>query len=158
MTDYQIQPNTRRCAVSGRELRAGEKFYSVLVDEGEHWQRRDYAAEAWPGAPADAFSFWSGRVPPADGSEKPKFDDDMLLDCFTRLESETDPRKINFRYVVALLLMRRRVFKFEQTIWEADHEKLLLRCTRTGGQYQVVDPRLSEQELEKVQEDVFQAL
>ena len=54
MTDYQIQPNTRHCAATGRELRAGEKFYSVLSQEGGKLVRRDYAAEAWQGAASAA--------------------------------------------------------------------------------------------------------
>ena len=33
MTEYQIQANSRRCVLTGRELLPGEKFYSVLLDE-----------------------------------------------------------------------------------------------------------------------------
>ena len=65
MTEYQIQPNTRRCAVSGRELKPGERYFSVLLDEAGKFVRKDYGAEAWQGPPADAFSFWAGRVPAA---------------------------------------------------------------------------------------------
>src|ERR1700688_4371383 len=59
--EYQIQANTRRCAVSGRELHAGEKFYSVLTEEHGKLARLDYAADAWQGPPHGTFSFWSGR-------------------------------------------------------------------------------------------------
>ena len=90
MTEYQIQPNTRRCSVSGRELKPGERYYSVLLDEAGKFVRRDYAAEAWQGPPADAFSFWAGRVPAAGDRKRPPIDDDMLLDCFQRLEERTD--------------------------------------------------------------------
>jgi hypothetical protein len=158
MTDYQIQPNSRRCVVSGRELQPGEKFFAVLVEEGDRFLRQDYAAEVWQGPPAGAFSFWTGRVPPKEASDRPHFDDEMLLDCFQRLENDTEPRKVSFRYVVALLLMRRRRLKFEESIKDGDQEKLSLRCTRTGTAYQVIDPKLSDEELEKVQEDVFQVL
>jgi len=99
MTDYQIQPNTRHCAATGRELRAGEKFYSVLLLESGKLIRRDYAAEAWQGPPEGAFSFWSGRVPAADQSRKLRIDDDLLADCFQRLEGQAEPGQVNFRYV-----------------------------------------------------------
>jgi hypothetical protein len=158
MTEYQIQPNTRRCTATGRELRPGEKYYTVLREDGDHWVRQDYSAEAWPGPPAGAFSFWSGRVPAPESSQRPRFDDDTLLDCFNRLEGDLEPRKLSFRYVVALLLLRRKRFKFERTSFAEGCERLCLRCMRTGNQYQVIDPRLSESELGKVQEDVFQAL
>ena len=158
MTEYQIQPNTRRCAVSGRELKPGERYYSVLLDEGGKFVRKDYAAEAWPGPPADAFGFWAGRVPDAGGRRKPPIDDDLLLDCFGRLEGRTDPSGENFRYVLALLLMRRKRFRFEEARNEAGREVLVLRCSRTGARYEVANPGLADEEMAAVQDDVFQAL
>lgn len=158
MTDYQIQPNTRRCSISGRQLLPGEKFFAVLVEEGDGFVRHDYSSESWQGPPANAFSFWAGHVPPPEESNRPKFDDEMLMDCFQRLEGEAEPRKVSFRYVVALLLMRRRRLKVDSSSKDAAPDTLCLRCTRTGTAYQVTDPKLSEEELEKVQEDVFQVL
>ena len=108
MTEYQIQPNTRRCAVSGRELKPGERYFSVLHDEAGKFVRKDYGAEAWQGPPADAFSFWAGRVQAAGARTPPPIDDDMLLECFQRLEGRTEPAGENFRFVLALLLMRRK--------------------------------------------------
>src|SRR4051794_3179625 len=107
MTDYQIQANTRRCAVTGRELRPGEKVFSVLTDEGGKFIRKDYSSEAWQGLPPEAFSFWANRVATQEESKRPRIDDELLVDCFKRLEGQTEPDRVNFRYVVALLLMRR---------------------------------------------------
>ncbi len=158
MTEYQIQPHTRRCARSGRELQPGEKYFAVLVEEGDRFVRQDYSSEGWQGPPAGAFSFWAGRVPAKEESQRLRFDDEMVLDCFHRLEGQEDPRKISFRYVVALLLLRRKRLKVDSAPGPAGQDKLCLRCARTGTQYQVVDPRLNAEELEKVQEDVFQVL
>ena len=157
MTEYQIQANTRRCAATGRELRPGERYYSVLLDLGGRFQRQDYSAEAWPGPPAGAFGFWSGRIPAGEES-RPPIDDDLLVACFQRLEGEADPARVNFRYVVALLLMRRKRFKFEATRREKDQELLVLRCPRTRQLYPVVNPRLSDEEMAAVQEEVFTVL
>lgn len=158
MTDYQIQENTRRCAVTGRELKPGERFYAVLIDEGAKFVRKDYSGEAWQGPPAGCFSFWAGRVPDRDDKHRPRFDDDLLMDCFQRLEGQTEPGRVHFRYVVALLLMRRKRLKFEEAKTEAGQEVLSLRCTRTRAQYQVVNPRLNETEMAAVQEEVFKVL
>jgi hypothetical protein len=157
-TEYQIQPITRRCAVTGRELRPGERYYTALLDEGDHFLRQDFCSEAWQGPPPGAFSFWTGQVPPPQDAQRPRFDDDLLFDCFQRLEDQTDPSRVNFRYVVALLLMRRKRLKFEQTVVDGNQEKLSLRCPRTGSQYLVVNPLLSEQEMAQVQEEVFRVL
>jgi hypothetical protein len=158
MIEYQIQPNTRRCSVTGRELHPGERYFSVLLDEGGKLLRRDYSAEAWQGPPDGAFSFWVGRIAAPQGRRRPAIDDELLLDCFQRLDGQDEPGRVNFRYVLALLLMRRRRLKFEETRQEGPHEVLCLRCTRTGARHQVVNPCLTEEEMATVQEDVFQAL
>jgi hypothetical protein len=158
MIDYQIQPNSRRCAVTGRELQPGERFYSALVEEGPLFVRRDYSMESWQGPPAGAFSFWTGRVATSMDKMKPRFDDDLLEECFHRLEGQTEPSRLNFRYVVALLLMRRKRFKFETSTMAHGTEKMVLRCLRTGASHEVVNPRLSDDEMAQVQEEVFQVL
>ncbi len=80
MTDYQIQQNTRRCTISGRELKPGERFFSVLLLEGGTFVRNDYAADAWQGPPEGAFSFWAGRVPTGEQPKRLRIDDDLLVD------------------------------------------------------------------------------
>jgi hypothetical protein len=158
MIDYQIQANTRRCAASGRELRPGERFYSVLLDEGGSFVRRDYGSEAWQGPPEGAFSFWAGRVPPPETSRRPRIDDDLLMDCFQRLDGQGDPGKVNFRYIVALLLLRRKRLKFDEVRLRDGQETLWVHCARTGTAYEVVNPRLNDEELGTVQEEVFRVL
>jgi hypothetical protein len=158
MIDYQVQPRSRRCCVTGRELQPGDRCYSVLLDEGGKLVRQDYSPEAWQGPPAGAFSFWAGRVQAEQARRRPAFDDDLLLDCFQRLQDQLEPSRVNLRYVLALMLLRRRRFAFEETRTEDGHEVLTLRCTRTGARHPVVNPGLTEEELTAVQEDVFQAL
>jgi hypothetical protein len=158
MTEYQIEANTRRCAISGRQLQPGEKYFSVLLDEGGKFHRRDYSADAWQGPPEGAFSFWAGRIPAENDSARPKIDDEMLLDCFHRLDGDEDPARVNFRYIVALLLMRRKRFRFEEARMDGEQEILVLRCVRTGQQVRVVNPLLTEQEMAVVQDEVFKVL
>jgi len=157
MTEYQIQPNTRRCAATGRELQPGEKFYTALLDEGGRFLRKDYSSAAWQGPPPGAFGFWTGRVPAHEGRHQ-AIDDDMLVECFQRLEGEAEPGKVNFRYVVALLLMRRKRFKFEEARVEHGLEVFTLRCVRTSAHHEVINPRLTEAQMAEVQDEVFKVL
>jgi hypothetical protein len=158
MTEYEIEANTRRCAVTGRDLKPGERFYSVLLDEGGKFHRQDYSGEAWQGPPKGAFSFWCGRIPTGEAAGQPPIDDEMLVECFQRLEGDPDPARRNFRYVVALLLMRRKRFKFEEATTAGDQEVLILRCMRTRSQHRVINPKLTEEEMAAVQEEVFRVL
>src|ERR1700730_13232205 len=106
MLEYEVQPHSRRCATIGRELQPGEKYYSVLVEERGRLIRRDYSREGWKGPPAEAFSFWTGRVPTREQSRKMRIDADLLLDCFQRLDGSAGPGKRKLRYVLAPLLGR----------------------------------------------------
>jgi hypothetical protein len=160
MSDYEIQGPTRVCAATGRELQPGDRFYGVLVEDGGKLVRRDYAADAWPGPPAGAIAYWSAKVPAADNKpRKPVVNDQLLLDCFDRLKDSADPHGLNFRYVAALLLMRRKRFKFEDTYRdEAGRDVLLVRDARGGAIHRVTDPRLSDDQIVAVQAEVFRVL
>ncbi len=158
MTPYQIQPNARRCSSSGRELRPGERYFSVLTEEAGRFVRRDYAADAWQGAPPDAFSFWAGKIPAPDARRRPPIDDELLMDCLGRLEGQEEPGRVNFRYVVGLLLMRKRRLRLENTAREDGTEVLYLRCPRTGTRYRVTNPALTDEETAAVQDEVLQTL
>jgi hypothetical protein len=158
MTEYQIQPNARRCASSGRELQVGERFFSVLTEEGGKFARRDYAADTWSGPPANAFSFWAGTIVAPNARRALPIDDDLLLECFARLEGNTEPAQVKFRYVVGLLLMRRRRLRLEETAREDGTEVLHLRCPRSRMRYRVVNPALTDEETYAVQDEVYQVL
>ena len=159
MTDYEIQGPTRVCAATGRELKPGDKFHGVLVEEAGKMVRRDYAADAWPGPPAGHVAYWSGKVPPNDRPRKPVVNDDLLLDCFTRLKDSAEQDGVNFRYVAALLLMRRKRFKFEDVFRDAaGHDVMMVRDARGGAVHQVTDPRLTDDQVAAVQAEVFRVL
>jgi hypothetical protein len=158
MLQYQIQPSSRRCCVTGRELKPGERYFSVLLEVEGKLVRQDYAPEAWPGPPGEAFSFWMGKVPEQEGPHRPPINDALLLDCFTRLENDARPDRVNFRYVLALLLLRRKRLKFEEARTDHEREILRLRCSQSRVVHEVVNPRLTDEELATVQDEVYQVL
>lgn len=159
VTEYEIQGPTRVCSASGRELKPGERFFAVLADRDGRFVRTDYAAEQWPGPPDKAIAYWSGRVPPTDRPQKPVINDDLLMDCFLRMADALEPNQIRFRYVVTLLLMRRKRMKFEDTKRdEIGQDVLVVRDAKTGDRFEIQDPRLSEEETVAVQNEVFQLL
>jgi hypothetical protein len=159
MTEYEIQGPTRVCAATGRELKPGEPYHAVLAEQDGKFVRTDFAADAWPGAPPDALAHWSGRVPTDDKPRRPVVNDEALLACFDRLKETTEADGLNFRYVAALLLMRRKRFRFEDVARdEAGRDVLFLKDVRAGTVHQVVDPRLNEDQITAVQDEVFRVL
>jgi hypothetical protein len=157
MTPYQIQGPTRRCAGTGRELKAGEAHYSVLIEEGGQFVRKDYAVDAWDAPPEGVIAYWRGRIP-TESRQTPVFNDDLLLECFTHLGDAKEPGQRQFRYVVALLLMRRKRLKFEDVRRRDGDEYLCLKDGKSGMRYEVLDPHLTDAEMTTVQNEVFRVL
>ena len=158
MTNYQIHRPTRICAASARELGPGEKVFSVLRDEGGQFVRSDYAADAWAGPPAGVVAWWSGRIPEAGRLATPTINDDLLVDCFEHLADTSETARQKFRYVVALLLMRRKRFKFEDARKREDRETLVVRDAKSGRRHELEDPQLTEPEMDAVRDEVFRVL
>jgi hypothetical protein len=158
-TDYEIPATGKRCSISGRELAVGEKFYAVLTDDAGKIVRTDYSASAWQGPPPGAFAHWTARVPASETTKKPTFNEDVLYDCFRQMSNAEGNERINFRYVLALFLLRRKWLKFEDARrFDNGQHSMILRDARNGDRYEVADPQLSEADITAAQDDVFRML
>jgi hypothetical protein len=74
--------------------------------------------------------------------------DDLLLDCFDRLKDTADADGRNFRYVAALLLMRRKRFRFEDAARDAGGARRAGRAGRARRDlHHVTDPRLNDEQM-----------
>ncbi len=152
MADWEFGRTSGRCAVSGRELAEGEEFYAVLFDRNGTLERVDYSLGSWAGPPEGAFCFWRSRVPVREKKKVVWVDDDVLINLFVRLADEKDELKIRFRFVLALLLMRKRLLKYEQTMRDGDREHWQMRFVRdpSGGVHLVENPQLSDAQIEAI--------
>jgi hypothetical protein len=136
MLDYEIQRCSRRCAATGRELAIGEVCYSVLVPEGAAVARIDYSADAWPGPPANAIGWWKTTIVDPSAGRLHWAPSDVMLHYFERLLE--DPTAEDARYVLALLLVRRRVLRLERRESDAAGKvALVLYCSRNEAEYRV---------------------
>lgn len=160
MAEYDIQGLTRVCSLTGRELQPGARYFAALTEKDGKLVRADYAADAWPGPPPGAVAYWCGKVPPPGAKpRKPPVNDELLLDCFARLQDTADADGRNFRYVAALLLMRRKRFRFEDATRDpAGRDVLVVRDARGGAVHHVTDPRLNDEQIAAVQAEVFRVL
>jgi hypothetical protein len=156
--EFEIAAPARICSVTGRELQSGDAVVSVLMESEGKFVRSDYAAEAWSEPPTGAIAWWPGRIPTSTKPKKPSYNEDVLLDLFRHLSESVDPSRVNFRYVVALLLMRRKRLKFEDLRKVNGQDVLIVRDAKTGMKYDAVDPRLDETAIAGVQDEVFAAL
>jgi hypothetical protein len=135
LLDYEIAHCTRRCAVGGRALAPGEAYYSTLHLERGATVRRDYAADAWTGPPADTIAWWQAKAADSGRSKSRLAPNEALLNLFAALAEE--PAEAEFRYVLGLLLLRRRLVKHEGARSDAFGEVLLLDCPLREEQFEL---------------------
>ena len=136
MLDFEVQRCTRRCCKTEREFQPGETFYSVLLPQGGNVVRRDYCKEAWEGAPAESLGWWKSQMPDINARKLHWAPNDVLLHYFEQLENQ--PGKEDLRYVLALLLIRRRIVRAEETAeGEQESGQLVVYSPRTETEYRV---------------------
>ncbi len=157
MIDYEVQRCTRRCAHSGRELQPGETFYSTLTAESAEVVRRDYSVEAWQGPPSGVLGWWKSHMPQRDARKMHFAPNDVMLDLLESFESQ--PARQDMRYVLALLLIRRRVVRLEDTEQdETGREISVLYCPRREATYRVPTVMPGAGRIVEIQEELSRLL
>lgn len=157
MSDWEITRSTGRCSASGRELAEGDAFYAVLFDRGESFERLDYAEDNWTGPPEGAFCVWRSKVPPREERKRRFVDDDVLMEFFERLDRQSEESKVQFRFVLTLILMRKRLLKYLREDREESGNWWVMRVMgpfKTGDESRdnrrVLDPEMDEDQIEQV--------
>jgi len=156
LLDFEITHCSRQCAASGRTFAPGETYFSTLHMESGSPVRRDYAASEWRGPGEGMFAWWKSRVGESDSSKPKLAPQDVLLNLFNELASQ--PGEAEFRYVLALLLMRRRIVKLEETRRDEHGETLVVNCPRRDEQYEVRVATPSAERAEQLQQRLVELL
>ena len=101
--------------------------------------------------PARLFGFWKGTMESPEGKKRAYVDDAALLDLFEQLEGATEPGRVSFRYLLTLMLMRKRLLKHEGTRREArgQHNVMQVRQVTPAGAtpapvVEVIDPGMND--------------
>jgi len=151
--DYEVQRSTRHCTATGREFAPGESYYSVLVAEGAELKRYDYAADAWQGPPESAVGWWKSQIPDHTATRKRWAPNDVMLHFWDELAEQPDRQ--DMRYVLTLLLIRRRVFRLEEETRDAQgRELLVVYCPRRESTHQVLAVVPDASRIARIQEEL----
>lgn len=158
MSEWEINRPLGQCHGTERKIEYGEEYFAGLVETEEGLQRRDFCAEYWESQKPDVFCYWKTRLP-EPGQKKQLFvDDQMLMAFFERLENETEQEKVNFRFVLALILMRKRILKYDETKNVDDQEVWCLRIVGEKQIVEVINPHLDEEQIEQLSSQISEIL
>ena len=154
--DWNIKSRSEVCDATGKPFEEGETFYTSLFQDGEGFRRTDLCEEAWNARSADPeapvfFSSWRSKFePPAPPAPEALRRDDAE-GMLRRLIESNDPAHTNTRYLLAVMLERKRILRPQPS---PDKSTLIYERAGTGETFIVADPNLSLSDLVAVQEEV----
>jgi len=158
--EWNIQGRALNCAVTGRPFEKGERLFSALYWRDGQYQRVDLCAEAWKARNdnIEPLSAWQTEFvpPPPQAPEAMKKDDAESL--LRRMIAENSPATRNARYILALMLERKKMLRQVEKQRQEGGAVLVYEHLPSGEVWLIEDPALKLGELTSVQDEVARLL
>jgi hypothetical protein len=155
--DWSIQSRSERCSITGEPFQEGEYFYTLLFYEKEELRRQDLSEGAWKARDSsrEPFSFWRSKFEPPPPPSPEPLAKQTAEDLLRQYMQEGDSQHASARYILALMLERKRLLKQVENRKSDEGERILIyEHVKTGEVFVVPDPGLHLDQIEKVQMEV----
>jgi hypothetical protein len=161
MIEWNIQSRAHACQACDRHFADKEAFHTLLYDEKHSYERLDVCETCWTGQFSEGgtdrkgfVSHWVGmyRVPPAALPEP--IGKETAESLLRKLVAQNDPSHAGARFILAVMLERKRLLKVKAQINEGTSRVLIYEHGASGDLFQIADPNLHLDQLEEVQRDV----
>lgn len=160
-TEWSIQGRSHQCLATGQPFAEGDFFYTLLFEERDGYRREDLSEDAWKERPLEApapYSFWRMKYePPVAAPEA--MGKQTAEDLLRRYMEEGTVQQGNARYILALMLERKRLLK-EIEVKRSEDGRLtrIYEHTKTGEIFVIPDPQLRLDQLAEVQTEIAEML
>ncbi len=161
MSEWKVNKSQRVCAASGKIFEPGEVFFSALKEEDEGFTRYDYSPQVWDEIDKTAFfSYWKTHLEEKNNDRKNrlKIDTEAFYTFFCSLQHKENNNRL-FTYLLALILIRKRLLRLDEIEKSPDGESLIIYDTREKTELQVKVPEVTEtaiNEAKKELEEIFE--
>ena len=160
LSEWEIKARSRHCARTQEAFEDGATIYTLLFRERAGFRREDVSEEVWQQIKESVapFSFWKSKFqapPPTAPEPMPK---ESVEDLLRTLVSEDLPEHLNARYVLAILLERKRTLKQVDFRETAEGKILIYEHAKTGEAFIIPDPQLRLDQLDSVQQQIYSLL
>ena len=158
MAEWDIKKTLGQCYGTGEEFVVDQEYYAALVETEEGFERRDYSVGYWQENQPAAYCYWKTRMADPDKKKQVFIDDEMLMVFFDRLADETAQEKINFRFVLTLILMRKRKLRYDAAEIKDEVEQWTLKVAGQNREVKVINPYLSEDQISELSSQMGQIM
>jgi len=152
--DWQVPGRGEECRACGKSFEADEWVTAYLRPAPDGYERIDQCAACDPPVDPAAIGQWKTRWANRSQDKPPQFDREGLFDLFRRLESDEHAEQVRLRFVLSLLLWRKKIIKLSETIADEDGELWRFITPRAGDRFNVRRPNLTEAELEELSQQL----
>lgn len=155
--EWTIQSRSHACAVSGQPFAEGEYFYTLLFTDGAGFRREDLSEESFKARNDNVqpFSYWRAKYVPPPPPQQEAVSKQTAEDLLRQYMLESTPEHANARYILALMLERKRLLK-EVEVKRSDDGSLtrIYEHTKSGEVFVIPDPELRLDQVAEVQAQV----
>jgi hypothetical protein len=160
-TDWTIQGRSHQCAATGHPFTEGEHFYTILYYEKGEYRREDLSEEAFKSRNENVapFSFWRSKYEPPVPQHVDTVTKQTAEDLLRKYMDDTDVEHGNARYILALMLERKRILKEREV--KRGEDGVLARIYehgKTGEIFVIPDPELRLDQVAEIQQQVASLL
>jgi hypothetical protein len=156
---YDVGRPGGTCRVCNQDLLPGTKIMAALRETPAGFERLNVSLDCWPRFDhADLLAFWQTIIPQHEAKKKLFVDDEVLCELFERLKDTTEPAKLNFRFVLGLILMRKRMLVYESSHDDIGQDIWTVRFKGKDERLDLLNPRLNEQQVAEVSQQLGEIL
>ncbi len=162
--DWKIKTRGHTCTATGRTFEDEEVFYTALFEEEgeEGFVRRDYSSQAWNDLreTLKPFSYWrtTYQAPKEEPGKREVVEKESAEGLLRRLVEEDDPLTENARFILAVMLERKKTLRETDSQSLGDAKLRIYEHAKTGEVYIIRDPLLRLDQLESIQREVAELL
>ncbi|GEP42696.1 hypothetical protein [Brevifollis gellanilyticus] len=161
--NWSIRSRATHCALSERAFEEGEVFHTAIYFDTEEngYVRRDVAIDVWKQEIAERkpIAYWRTTYSPNIVEAKPEVTSkESAMALLQRFIEEDNPMTENARYILALMLERKRILTPTATKEVEGNKMLFYENKKTGEVFIVRDPDLLLSELAALQDEVAMLL
>ena len=158
--EWNIQSRALQCAKTAKPFEKGEKIFSALYWKENQYQRIDLCEDAWKerNDNIEPLSAWQTEFVPPPPPEPEALKKDDAESLLRRLVAENTPASRNARYILALMLERKKVLRQIERQKQEGMSVLVYEHIPSGEVWLIEDPGLKLGELTAVQDEVARLL
>ena len=159
---WDIGRPAEQCIATGATINPGDEFIAALVEQkDESLHRLDYTLDAWADAPRPdgLYAFWKAVRPHPNEKKQLLIDASTITEIFDQLADATEPGRVAFRFVLALILTRKRILAHlgQKDAHGDEPARMLVRFRGSDKELppiEVIDPDLDAETIMQLSEQI----